>query len=378
MQETLKTLRWSEASVPAMASKVRTAATTRLRHRQGAHPRAMTLQSGLPPGCTREMIDEACREARGKPSSKTRFRHLSSWKPQGAFLVEATFSDNEIITLVFKRTLATPEFNPAHDQLPLTPGPAEHVIYEAPPGRLRAFLPRVFAAWELEPGVEYAFVAEDLHKSHRPVSRSERIGLIDHLGDLHDALAELDPGPHEDLLNDFLGTREELADFYGRRLGEPLRTQPDRTVNSLRRQVGKVVEVYRSVELHESAVGLVHGDPNLANIHVPRHGDGVPKFVDWEWAGTHLHHIDLTSILKFANPLFERNGLRRYAELHPSLPEDLHRRLYYWCKLDKSLLDVCQMTALAEHPAPRRMNDQLFLKRSARAALHAYAQLQRN
>jgi hypothetical protein len=377
MHETLRTLRWSEVSVPALASKVRRAASTRLRHRQGAPSRAKTPQAGLPPGCTREMIDEACREATGKPPSKTRFRHLSSWKPQGAFLVEATLSENEIITLVFKRTVATPEFNPAHDQLPLTPGPAEHVIYEAPPGRLRAFLPRVFAAWELEPGVEYAFVAEDLHTSHRPVNRSERIGLIDHLRALHEALAELDPGPHKVLLNDFLGTREELADFYGRRLGEPLRTQGDRTVSSLRRQASKVVEVYRSVELHESAAGLVHGDPNLANIHVPRQGDGPPKFVDWEWAGTHLHHIDLTSILKFADPLFERDGLRRYSEQHPSLPEDLHRRLYYWCKLDKSLIDVCQMTALAEDPAPRRMNDQVFLKRSARAALHAYAQLQR-
>jgi hypothetical protein len=71
------------------------------------------------------MIDEDCREAKGKSVSETRFRHLSSWKPHGASLVEATMSDGEVMALVFKRTVATPEFNPILDRLPFTPGPAE-------------------------------------------------------------------------------------------------------------------------------------------------------------------------------------------------------------------------------------------------------------
>jgi hypothetical protein len=378
MQETLRTLRWSEMSVPALTNKSRLITSAYLRRLLRGHAAGKISEPGLPPGCTREMIDEACQEATGKPVSETRFRHLSSWKPHGAFLVEAATSDGEVLTLIFKRTVATPEFNPILDRLPFTPGPPEHAILALPQGPLGVFLPKVFFTTEVQDGVEHVMLSENLDVSHRRLRREDVIGLIDHLGDFHAALAEQASSTKQGALINYLEIRDDLPEFFEFRLGEHYQERGDRIVGRLLRQFHDVTETYRSAHLPAKAIGIVHGDPNLSNIRVPRDGDGPPKFIDWEWAGSHLLQIDLAAVLKFASPRLERNALRRYAELNPGLSEDTHRRLYYWCKLDRSLLDVCLMATLAENPAPRRLDVDVFLRRSARAALHAYTQLQRS
>ncbi|MFP3882602.1 MAG: phosphotransferase [Actinomycetota bacterium] len=375
MNETLRTLRWSELSVPAMTSKTRGIVKARLRSLLGNETAGTRLEPGLPPGCTLEMIEEACKETTGQSVSGTRFKHLSSWKPHGAFLVEATTSGGNTMTLVFKRAVATPEFNPVLERLPFTPGPAEYAILQAPGDSLRAFLPRVFFAAELEPGVEYVMLSEDLDASHRRLHRDDRMRLIDQISDLHAALAEQGAVPRTDLLIDSLANRDDLPDFFEYRLRQHYQETGDRIVGRLIRQFDAVANVYRSVDLPEKAIGIVHGDPNLSNIRVPRQPGGPPKFIDWEWAGVHLLHIDLATILKFANPVLESKVLRRYAERNAHLSHDMHRRLYYWCKLERSLLDVCLMATLAENPAPRQLNVDIFLQRSSRAALHAYTHL---
>lgn len=377
MHETLRTLRWSEVSVPALTGRIRWLVSARLKRLLSGGAAAL-LEPGLPPGCTLEMIDGACRQAKGNSVSRTRFRHLSSWKPHGAFLVEATLSDGNVINVVFKRTVATPEFNPILDRLPFTPGPAEFAILRSDPGPLGAFLPEVFGVSELEPGVEYVMVTEFLDVTHRKLVRNDVMGLIDHLGDFHAALAEHASLHESDLLIDYLAIRDSLPEFFEYRLEEHFRERDDRIVGKLLRRFGAVADAYRSAEIPHKAIGIVHGDPNLSNIRVPREGTGPPKFVDWEWAGTHLLQIDLAAILKFADPVLEGTALRRYAERHPGLPEATHRRIYYWCKLDRSLLDVCLMATLAENPTPRQLDVDVFLRRSARAALHAYYQLARS
>lgn len=91
MQESLRKLRCSEVSVPALTSKVAGLSAPGW-DVLGEGDSTTTLESGLSPRRTRGIIDETCREATGKSVSDTRFRHLSSWKPHGAFLVEATMS----------------------------------------------------------------------------------------------------------------------------------------------------------------------------------------------------------------------------------------------------------------------------------------------
>jgi hypothetical protein len=378
MQETLRTLRWSEMSVPALTNKSRLITSAYLRGLRRGGAVAKISEPGLPAGCTREMIDEACQETMGKPVTDTRFRHLSSWKPHGAFLVEAAASDGEVMPLIFKRTVATPEFNPILDRLPFTPGPPEYAILASPQGPLGVFLPRVFFINEVQDGVEHVMLSENLDVSHRRLGRDDVIGLIDHLGDFHAALAEQASATQHGPLIDYLAIRADLPEFFEYRLEEHYQERGDRIVGRLLRQFQRVAQTYQSADLPAKAIGIVHGDPNLSNIRVPRDGAGPPKFIDWEWAGSHLLQIDLAAVLKFASPRLERNALRRYAKLNPELSEDTHRRLYYWCKLDRSLLDVCLMATLAENPAPRRLDVDVFLRRSARAALHAYTQLQRS
>jgi hypothetical protein len=375
--QTFRTIWWSEASLPALASKARGFARARLRRSGAGDEVTNSLQPGLPTGCTPEMVDQACREILRKPLSDTRFRHLSSWKPHGAYLVEATATDGEVTTLVFKRTVATPEFNPILHRLPFTPGPAEYVILGRSSTALSKFLPRVFHHTELQPGVEFLLVVEDLDTSHRRLGRNDVINLIGHLGEFHAALADHVARHPSDHLIDYLAIRDELPEFFRYRLREHYVERGDRLVGRLLKQFDGIAEAYRSVELPEKAIGTVHGDPNLSNIRMPRHGEARPKFIDWEWAGSHLLHIDLAAILKFADPVLERDSVSRFATLHPDLPVETHRRLYYWCKLDRSLLDVCLMATLAENPTPRRMDVDLFLRRSARAALHGHTQLKR-
>lgn len=377
MDETLRSLRWSEVSAPALTSKARGIISARLQHLLGRGGATTTFEPGLPPGCTLEMVEEACKETIGQSVAGTRFRHLSSWKPHGAFLVEATTSEGKITTFVFKRTVATPEFNPILERLPFTPGPAEYAILQEPGVSLRGFLPKVFYVDERERGVEYVMLSENLDTSHRRLDREDRFRLIDQISDLHAALAEQAAVPRADLLIDYLTTRDELPEFFELRLKQHYLERGDRIVARLMNQFDDVAAAYRSIDPPEEAIGIVHGDPNLSNIRVPHEPGGSPKFVDWEWAGIHLLHIDLATILKFANPVLESHALRRYAERNSHLSERLHRRLYYWCKLDRSLLDVCLMATLAENPAPRRLNVDMFLRRSSRAALHAYTQLVR-
>ncbi len=300
------------------------------------------------------------------------FRHASSWKPEGAFVVRAATRDGRGINLVFKKVVATPTFNPVLHDLPYTPGPPEYAVFASSSEQLAPYLPKVFLAQELEPRISYVFLMEQIGDGYRKASNRDAVEIVQHLRSFHEALADHIAQQHRHLAVDYLAIENELPDFYRRRLQEYFANTGDHLIAKVLKEFDLIEAIYRARPNIPEAVGMVHGDPNLANIRVPTDYDGVPRFFDWEWAGTHILHTDVAAILKFANPTIERKAISAYAESIPQISPEIHRRLYYWCKLDRSLLDVALMATLCANPAPRRLNVGSFLRRSARAAMHAY------
>lgn len=373
VHETLGTVRWSEGSPSAYLRRARGVLSRSLRRRTEAARAPLT--SGLPAGLSFPTLDRICRDWLDDALESCSHRHLSAWKPQGAFRLFLRTASGREGTLIYKETIATPEFNPILDRLPVVPGPPEYTIYRCETPQLAAHLPRCLLAEELEPGHRYCFIYEDLDTAL--ANDRDRVPPVRALSELHTALGTCHGRPSQDLLLRYLGVSDEMFEYYRGSLEIHLQRDPDRILKRLLDQFDDIAAMAgNQPEPPPASIGIVHGDPNLSNVKFTV-GDQV-KFLDWEWAGIHIRHVDLAAMLKFVTPATERRALALYASLVPSISPPEHRQLYFRCKLDRSLLDMSLMSALVIRPAPRRLDVGSFLHRSARAALHAFAQLQRS
>ncbi len=373
MHETLRTLRWSEGSPVALPRRVRESLSRALSGRAPGVG-APTLE-GLPAGLDLATLDRVCRSRLEEPLESCSHQHLSSWKPQGAFRLFLRTTSGRQHTLIYKQTIATSEFNPILDRLPVTPGPAEYSVYRCQSEALARYLPQCLWAEEAEAGNRYAFLYEDLG----PVLTPRRGGEppVRALTELHSALDTCTTGPASGLLLRYLTVQDEMLDYYRGSLEIHLEGGPDRCLEQLLARFHDVEALAKSLPPPpDAAIGVVHGDPNMSNVKLTTANQ--VKFLDWEWAGVHIRHVDLAAMLKFMTPPVESQALSRYSGLVPAVSPREHRQLYFRSKLDRSLLDMSLMSALVTRPAQRRLNVQSFLNRSARAALHAVAQLQRS
>jgi hypothetical protein len=332
------------------------------------------LQDGLPAGLGFATVDGVCRSRLGEPLESCKHQHLSSWKPQGAFRLFLQTSSGREHTLIYKQTVASSEFNPILDRIPVTPGPSEYVVYRCQSEELARHLPECLWAEEVEVGREYSFLYEDLgpvlvpHKRGKPPVRA--------LSELHSALDACEGGPSSELLLRYLTMPDEMLAYYRDSLQIHLERSSDPILERLLGLFDDITALVGSLPSPpEAAVGVVHGDPNMSNVRLTMSNE--VKFLDWEWAGVHIRHVDLAAMLKFMSPVAEARALREYSKLVSDLSPREHRELYFRCKLDRSLLDMSLMSALVVRPAQRRLDVQSFLDRSARAALHALVQLQR-
>jgi len=356
----------------ALARRVRESLSRAL-SRRAPGVSAPTVE-GPPAGLDLATLNQVCRSRLEEPLESCSHQHLSSWKPQGAFRLFLRTTSGRQHTMIYKQTIATSDFNPILDRLPVTPGPAEYTVYRCQSEGLARYLPQCFWAEEAEAGRRYSFLCEDLnpvlvtHDRGQPPVRA--------LTELHAALGTCTTGPASDLLLRYLTVQDEMLDYYRGSLEIHLDRGPDRCLEQLLSQFHDVEALTKSLPPPpEAAIGVVHGDPNMSNVKLTTANQ--VKFLDWEWAGVHIRHVDLAAMLKFMTPLAESQALSRYSELVPALSLREHRQLYFRSKLDRSLLDMSLMSALVIRPAQRRLDVQSFLNRSARAALHACAQLQR-
>lgn len=332
------------------------------------------LRDGLPAGLEFPTVDEVCRKWLGDPLRSCSHQHLSSWKPHGAFRLFLRTASGLEHTLIYKRTIATSEFNPVLDRLPVTPGPSEYYIYGCQSEELVRHLPRCLWAEETEVGAQYSFIYEDLG----PVlaSRKGETPPVRALSKLHSSLDSCSKGPSSDLLLQYLTVPDKMLDYYRGSLEIHLERNPDPLLEHLISRFEDIVLLLRSLPPPpDAAIGVVHGDPNMSNVKLTT--TGQVKFLDWEWAGVHIRHVDLAAMLKFMTPMAEARALSDYAGLVPALAPLEHRQLYFRCKLDRSLLDMSLMSALVIRPTQTRLDVPSFLARSVRATLHAFTQLGR-
>ena len=344
MHENLKTFRWSEGSPTAYVHRIRATLLSRLHLNKRAESNSDAVVVGLPAGVDFQTLDHLCRDKLGDPLEISHYQHLSSWKPQGAFRLFLETRNGTQWTVIFKQTVATSEFNPILDGLPVVPGPAEFAIYQCGQPGLARYLPQCFVADEVEPGRRYMFIQEDLGKPHRQATGESPMPPIEDLVGLHNALDRCVSGPDNHLLIDYLEAADRFIAFFRQSLEVQVEADNDRLLGQLLNRFEEVEAAYRQgMSLPASSVGIVHGDPNLSNVHISALTPGHTKFLDWEWAGINVRHIDLAAMLKFMSPRVESESLKLYARLNPSLSLSEHRLLYYWAKLDRSLLDLSLM-----------------------------------
>jgi hypothetical protein len=135
MQETLRTLRWSEGSPLAVARRVRKTVSRAFSRRSASA--GAPLQDGLPAGLGFATVDGVCRSRLGEPLESCKHQHLSSWKPQGAFRLFLQTASGLKHTLTYKQRVVSSESNPILDRIPVTPGSGRACRLPLPVGRTR-------------------------------------------------------------------------------------------------------------------------------------------------------------------------------------------------------------------------------------------------
>lgn len=312
---------------------------------RGGAPVDVTPEA-LPPASTYGPALEAWAVTHlGEPAVPDRTHHVSGWKRGGAFRLEGKTASGRTWTLVWKEARYDDADLPALAGLSVRPGPPEYTVYAGGGPALRALLPEVHHAAEIERGRHYQYLLEDLAPTH---VRARHPALA---RDAADLVHRVQRAMHTDLS----GLGEGLLD-YGPEFtasvpgyafeGLRMLAAGDHTLDDL--QVPDTADETVVRQRYERArvlvetrvpLGPVHGDLNPTNVWTDPYGDDV-RVVDWEWAGIGLPHLDLVCALKRAPADLEGAAVLRFHALQGerSLYDDVVA--YRWCRLQRYLLDA--------------------------------------
>ena len=340
---------------------------------------------GAPPGLSRGQIDELCIEKLGAPAENVSHLQISAWRKSttGAFRVEVTTSAGDRWSFYYKNSVLTTEETPGLGGLPRVPG-SEFTIYATATERLSGYLAEAYSLAEIEPGVRYRLVLEDLRtEGGYKVSVSDRdvITGVEALSGVHHALRE------------WAAQRAAALFQYDRRFSTDLRVITKRALEQWNeekpsRSVATVLSNWPQLErIHSDNVifdpniqSPVHGDANRANLLVPMNGGvGTVKLVDWEWAGWRAPHFDLASLTKGRSEALKKQAVEVFAASDRSLSLNDHRALSLWALLDLRLLDASYV--VSQHfgaPGASRMDLDRYLHISVSEILSTLDQLDSN
>ncbi len=317
------------------------------RYPQGALP----LIQGLPAGIDQAEVEAVCADHFGEKVCSISHIHLSGWKSAGAYRLFIQTESSRQVNLVYKNSIYQREDIPALAGLPIQPGPAEYTVLSQAVGPLAPYLPQVFLAEELTPGLHYRYIMEDLFQDYHIVSDVEEIMNSARL------LAELQQALLEWAIE--VDTRGMLT--YGRECSleiqeyarKNLEIYAQRSNEPILKQVLSNWALVTQLHLDPEFFALpaqypIHGDSNYTNIHLHRQNPRKFKLVDWEWAGFGNPFADLASLMKGVPPEFERKAFKEFTlpngKPNPSLVPDLSPqeswRYYQWCQLERGLLDA--------------------------------------
>lgn len=321
--------------------------------RRSAKPVAFV--EGLPPGITPELVNEVCLDYFGVQPQSFSSQHLSGWKPSGAYRLCIHTQRGCDLHMIYKESFYKPDHIPALEKLPILPGPPEYMVYSQPVGALAPYLPVVYLAQELSAGVHYRFLMEDLgHEYHRIYDTDEILRSSALLTRLHQALnewaAEIKPLK---LIHYGKQVSEALEEYALATFEKYRQNTDDPALKSVLACWPKISKTHLSPEFFELQPDRpIHGDANYTNVHVHNRDPFKFKLVDWEWAGYGFPHADLASLMKGMPDELEKSALQKFLGstrnpnpcLNPGLTAKENQRLYYWCRLERGLLDAAFLT----------------------------------
>jgi hypothetical protein len=336
---------------------------------------------GIPEGVDLELISRVCREHFDTAVVSTSYEHLSGWKTSGAYRIYLSLSGGRTIPIIYKVASYLSTEIPALAGLPVQPGPAEFAIYSQPAGPLESYLPRVYWAEEVTPGICYRYILEDLHENYHWAKGIQATAqAVKLLPGFHQALQEWAQTANTEAFLQY-GAVFSLAlqeyarsplDRYQERFPDPVIKQvldqwPGITAMHLRPE-------FQSIQPNQ----LIHGDTNFTNIHLHNSDQDSMKLVDWEWAGIGYAQSDWASLLKGTDALTERKSVQQLsgAFMQPQLTPRQNWRLFHWTQLERGLLDASFLSIqYLEVENSSRLKLPNAIQSAARRVLSAYQNL---
>ncbi len=344
-----------------------------------------TATAGAPPGLSRGQIDELCIDKLGAPAEQVSHLQISAWRKSttGAFRVEVTTNGGDRWTFYYKNSVLTTEETPGLAGLPQVPG-SEFTIYATATERLSGYLAEAYSLAEIEPGVHYQLVLEDLRTDGGfkvLVSDRQVLAAVPALPGVHQALLEWAEQRDATLFRYDRRFSTDLREITHRALERWNEEKPTRSVASLLSNWPLLERIHSDNAIFDPRIqNPVHGDANRANVLVPASGAARSvKLVDWEWAGWRAPHFDLASLTKGRSQALKKQAVELFAASDTSLSLGDHRALSSWALLDLRLLDASYV--VAQHygaPGAARMDLDRYLHISVSEILSTLDQLDGN
>lgn len=298
---------------------------------------------GLPPGIEHGFVDETCRAAFGKAAKSIRTTPLYTYKAEGTYRLFITLTQSYPRTMILKNARLTPDTFPAIDGFPGAVGEPEWQVLSGAVKTVGDYLPRVYAAVEVEAGRHYRYLLEDLAWNRARVRTNDQIleALHHHqqlLSALNQGAAE-GPPPQSWLVHDHTNGQGFLM-YVQEALSRFDVNEHESAVARLLGGWQELSDKYVSIPAELSVPSkLVHGDYNGQNLFLAHRSDDF-RVIDWEWAGWGPPHIDLASLLKYTSSDFQQAAVQRYFADDPTTDPQGHWRLFMWARLARALLDA--------------------------------------
>lgn len=318
----------------------------------------LPLNPGLPAGIDFYTINHVCQDCFGQEIATASYQHLSGWKYDGAYRVFLTTSRNRKLQMIYKNAIYENNHIPALSGLPVQPGPPEYAVYSQPNGVLKPYLPEIYLAESIKPGIHYRYLLEDLSQHyHKVQDGKEFLEASKLLPQLHGALETWAKSANT---QGFLQYGEEFSRSLERYSQKNLEKYLDYSNDPMVEEVLKNWEAIKKVYLRPQFFNsipkqFIHGDSNYTNLYINNKDKTKFKVVDWEWAGIGPIYSDLVSLLKGAPNMIEEKSIAAFSSEYQGIPStptkdeeagsQQKRDYFLWCKLERGLLDAAFLSA---------------------------------
>lgn len=304
--------------------------------------------TGTPPGLDSVQFDEVVTEFGGFRPQSIAHQHLSGWKDDATYRIEARGRRTNRFSAIFRQASATDEAHPAHLGLPITPGPGEYEVHKASMGTNDGLFPNTYRCHRDENG--YWLLVEDVRLTHRPAQTSDLPTVAGSLPAVHEYLETLNAGMQIDVPTYGQEFSQALSIYVDDALVGALGNGAPPAWDRVRDRWADIRDIH-SQDSFRSAWPrqLIHGDLNASNILVARsrRSDRPLVVVDWEWTGLGVAQSDLAAAIKAAPTGIENQALDQYRTSLTDQPEDLSSRIE-WCRLERALWDLGFWARLAQ------------------------------